>query len=51
MFCAWIIIIVQAGKTPLQLAQEDVEYTNKDEIRKFLESYLQEVHKLFVMYK
>ena len=52
MFCVWIIII-QDEKTPLQLAQEDVSYVTKErkvEIRKFLESYLQEVHSLFVIY-
>ena len=49
MFCVWITI-VQDGKTPLQLAQEDVGYVYRVEIRKFLESYLQEVHNLFVIY-
>ena len=50
MLCVWIII-VQDGKTPLQLTQEDSPFITEDEkieIRKVLESYLQEVNNLLV---
>ena len=47
MLCSYIIYALQDGKTPLQLAEEN----DKHETIKYLESYMEEVHYLFVMYK